>query len=169
MASTSVGPEAGPKLLLTDAPRTGDGSSYHLSQDWFEAAFSDPRSQIEPPHRCPDAMGRLMFSSGTTGRRRGPCYERARSPWQRSPSGSASAGRLSTSTSQLPGRAEVKPDAYPRGTSLAFERAKGMGETIAIDRKGRLVCDLGDGRWWDEERSAWRDGRGRLVRAPCPC
>ncbi len=22
---------------------------------------------------------------------------------------------------------------------------------------------LGDGRWWDEERSAWRDGRGRTL------
>ena len=34
---------------------------------------------------------------------------------------------------------------------------------------GRLVCHLGDGRWWDEELQVWRSGRGRpLRRLPAP-
>ena len=30
----------------------------------------------------------------------------------------------------------------------------------------RLVRHLGDGRWWDEQLQAWRDGRGRKVPSP---
>ena len=29
-------------------------------------------------------------------------------------------------------------------------------------------CHLGDGRWWDEERQSWRNGRGRVLRAVLP-
>ena len=31
---------------------------------------------------------------------------------------------------------------------------------------GQVVRHLGDGRWWDEARQTWRDGRGR--KSPCP-
>ncbi|RZT46432.1 hypothetical protein EV283_3380 [Sphingomonas sp. BK036] len=31
---------------------------------------------------------------------------------------------------------------------------------------GKVVVHLGDGRWWDPNRSIWRDGRGRRVRLP---
>ena len=45
---------------------------------------------------------------------------------------------------------------------IRFERAKGRCEACGRPH-GRLVQHLGDGRWWDEERSAWRDGRGRAL------
>ena len=45
---------------------------------------------------------------------------------------------------------------------IRFERAKGRCETCGRPH-GRLVQHLGDGRWWDEERAAWRDGRGRAL------
>ena len=50
---------------------------------------------------------------------------------------------------------------------IRFERAKGRCEHC-VRPHGQLVCHLGDGRWWDQERLAWRDGNGRLVRAPLP-
>ena len=30
----------------------------------------------------------------------------------------------------------------------------------------QIVRHLGDGRWWDEQQQAWRDGRGRRVPSP---
>ena len=45
---------------------------------------------------------------------------------------------------------------------IRFERAKGRCEACGRPHS-RLVQHLGDGRWWDEERSAWRDGRGRAL------
>ena len=45
---------------------------------------------------------------------------------------------------------------------IRFERAKGRCEACGRPH-GRLVQHLGDGKWWDEERSAWRDGRGRSL------
>ena len=50
---------------------------------------------------------------------------------------------------------------------IRFERAKGHCEHCARPH-GQLVCHLSDGRWWDQEQAAWRDGRGRLVRATLP-
>jgi hypothetical protein len=46
---------------------------------------------------------------------------------------------------------------------IRFERAQGHCEHCARPH-GRIVICLGDGRWWDAERSAWRDGQGRLLR-----
>ena len=46
---------------------------------------------------------------------------------------------------------------------IRFERAKGRCEHCARPH-GRIVICLSDGRWWDPERSAWRDGRGRVMR-----
>lgn len=46
--------------------------------------------------------------------------------------------------------------------SIRFGRAKGRCERCARPH-GRVVPHLGDGRWWDEERSCWRDGRGRRA------
>ncbi len=45
---------------------------------------------------------------------------------------------------------------------IRFERAKGRCETCGRPH-GRLVQHLGDGRWYDEERQAWMDGRGRAL------
>ena len=45
---------------------------------------------------------------------------------------------------------------------IRFERAGGRCEHCARPH-GQLVYRLGDGRWWDEERGAWRDGRGRRL------
>jgi len=56
------------------------------------------------------------------------------------------------------------PIDWPQLSALIrFERAKGRCEHCARPH-GRIVICLGDGRWWDAERSAWRDGQGRLLR-----
>ena len=47
---------------------------------------------------------------------------------------------------------------------IRFTRAKGRCEHCRRPH-GRDVLHLGDGMWWDEEASRWRDGRGRAVRA----
>ena len=51
--------------------------------------------------------------------------------------------------------------------TIRFERAKGRCERCARPH-GHLVCHRGDGRWWDEEAAAWRNGRGRTLRAAPP-
>ena len=45
---------------------------------------------------------------------------------------------------------------------IRFERAKGRCETCGRPH-GHLVRHLGDGKWWDEEYGAWRNGRGRVL------
>lgn len=45
---------------------------------------------------------------------------------------------------------------------IRFDRAKGRCETCGRPH-GRQVQHLGDGRWYDEDRQAWRDGRGRAL------
>ena len=47
--------------------------------------------------------------------------------------------------------------------SNRVRRAKGRCEGCGRPH-GRVVIHLGDGRWWDEERQAWRCGEGHLVR-----
>ncbi len=47
---------------------------------------------------------------------------------------------------------------------IRFDRAKGRCEQCERPH-GRLVCHLGDGRWWDEEHGIWRSGRGRPLRS----
>jgi hypothetical protein len=42
---------------------------------------------------------------------------------------------------------------------IRFEWAKGRCQGCGRPH-GRIVCHLGDGRWWDAERQAWRDGEG---------
>ena len=46
---------------------------------------------------------------------------------------------------------------------IRFSRAKGQCEGCGRPH-GRMVCHLGDGRWWDAERLIWRDGEGRRIR-----
>ena len=46
---------------------------------------------------------------------------------------------------------------------VRFHRAKGRCEGCGRPH-GREVRCLDDGRWWDEERGHWRDGRGRRAR-----
>ena len=46
---------------------------------------------------------------------------------------------------------------------VRFKRAGGRCEGCGRPH-GRDVVHLGDGRWWDEERSCWRDDRGRRLR-----
>jgi hypothetical protein len=46
---------------------------------------------------------------------------------------------------------------------IRFGRAKGRCEGCRRPH-GRIVCHLRDGRWWDAERGAWRDGQGRVAR-----
>ena len=55
------------------------------------------------------------------------------------------------------------PIDWPQLSALIrFERAKSRCEGCGRPH-GRFVCHLGDGRWWDPERSAWRDGQGRAL------
>ena len=46
---------------------------------------------------------------------------------------------------------------------IRFERAKGRCQGCRRPH-GRMICHLGDGRWWDPDRGTWRDGEGRRVR-----
>jgi hypothetical protein len=48
---------------------------------------------------------------------------------------------------------------------IRFRRAGGRCEGCGRPHLHRIVC-LSDGRWWDAEAGAWRDGRGRLRRRP---
>lgn len=51
---------------------------------------------------------------------------------------------------------------------IRFGRAGGQCEHCRRPH-GRDVLHLGDGRWWDEAGTCWRDGRGRRVRRlPAP-
>jgi len=50
---------------------------------------------------------------------------------------------------------------------VRFERAKGRCEQCGRPH-GNIVCHMGDGRWWDEHASVWRDGAGRIVRRAAP-
>jgi hypothetical protein len=51
---------------------------------------------------------------------------------------------------------------------IRFGRAKGRCEHCRRPH-GRDVLHLGNGVWWDEDASRWRDGRGRGVRLlPAP-
>ncbi|MFG5120482.1 hypothetical protein [Methylorubrum sp. POS3] len=45
---------------------------------------------------------------------------------------------------------------------IRFGRAKGRCENCRRPH-GRTVFCLGDGRWWDEDASSWRDGAGGIV------
>ncbi len=56
------------------------------------------------------------------------------------------------------------PIDWPQLSALIrFERAQGRCEGCGRSH-GRMICHLGDGRWWDPERAAWRDGTGRRIR-----
>jgi ribosomal protein S14 len=50
---------------------------------------------------------------------------------------------------------------------VRFRRARGRCEHCGRPH-GQDVQHVGDGRWYDEERRCWRDGRGRRVRVPFP-
>lgn len=45
---------------------------------------------------------------------------------------------------------------------IRFKRAGGRCEQCGRPH-GQTVKHLGDGVWWDEQRQAWRDGRGRAL------
>jgi hypothetical protein len=45
---------------------------------------------------------------------------------------------------------------------IRFERAQGQCQGCGRPH-GRIICHLGDGRWWDPQRQVWRDGEGRRV------
>ena len=68
----------------------------------------------------------------------------------------------------MPIRRELRwlyPIDWPQlSRQVRFVRARGRCERCGRPH-GRRVWHLGDGRWWDEEAGAWRDGRGREVAA----
>src|SRR5919202_4552868 len=47
---------------------------------------------------------------------------------------------------------------------IRFARAGGRCEQCGRPH-GETVLHLGDGRWWDEKRATWRDGRDRPIRS----
>ena len=47
---------------------------------------------------------------------------------------------------------------------IRFRRAGAFVRAVGVRMVEPLVYRLGDGRWWDAEAGAWRDGAGR--RAP---
>jgi hypothetical protein len=68
--------------------------------------------------------------------------------------------------SSMPIRPEYKwfyPIDWPQLSAvIRFERAKGRCERCGRPH-GREIQHLGDGRWWDEDERAWRNGRGRRL------
>jgi 5-methylcytosine-specific restriction endonuclease McrA len=55
------------------------------------------------------------------------------------------------------------PIDWPQLSALVrFERAEGRCQRCGRPH-GQEVRHLGDGRWWDEDRQAWRSGNGRLL------
>ncbi|KQT65861.1 MULTISPECIES: hypothetical protein [unclassified Aureimonas] len=50
---------------------------------------------------------------------------------------------------------------------IRFVRAKGRCEGC-LRPHGQTVVHLGDGRWWDAEALAWRNGKGRVLQALAP-
>jgi ribosomal protein S14 len=48
---------------------------------------------------------------------------------------------------------------------IRFGRAKGRCETCGRPH-GRLICQLNDGRWFDDLSAQWRDDRGEPVAWP---
>ena len=50
---------------------------------------------------------------------------------------------------------------------IRFRRAQGRCERCRRPHGG-LVYHLGDGRWWDEQASTWRNGKGRALRRLAP-
>lgn len=51
--------------------------------------------------------------------------------------------------------------------SIRFRRAGGRCDHCGRPH-GRLVCVLGDGRWYDQELAHWRDAKGRRARTNLP-
>ena len=51
--------------------------------------------------------------------------------------------------------------------AIRFKRAKGRCEGCRRPH-GKLVCHLGDGRWWDAQARIWRDGRGKTLKGLRP-
>ncbi len=73
IASMTPAPERAPTLLVTDTPHLEHGQDWpvvHVSREWLEVALRRPRPMIVPAHPAPEALGRVLFSSGTTGRRK---------------------------------------------------------------------------------------------------
>jgi hypothetical protein len=66
----------------------------------------------------------------------------------------------------LPIRPEFRwlyPIDWPQLSALIrFERAKGRCQCCGRPH-GKLVYHLGDGRWFDDERQVWRNGKGRVL------
>ena len=50
---------------------------------------------------------------------------------------------------------------------VRFVRARGHCEACGRPHGG-TIRHLGDGRWWDEQRQVWRDGKGRRIPSPAP-
>jgi hypothetical protein len=69
----------------------------------------------------------------------------------------------------MPIRPELRwlyPMDWPQLSAIIrFDRAKGRCQCCGRPH-GKLVYHLGDGRWFDEERQAWRTGKGRVLARP---
>lgn len=55
------------------------------------------------------------------------------------------------------------PIDWPQLSAMVrFQKAKGRCRQCQRPH-GRMVCHLGDGRWWDDERRRWRNDFGKTV------
>ena len=109
---------------------------------------------------------RKSILSGTCGARLPACRGRALNTIARGFSRCASFSQQALIHAHPPRAPLVSPDRLSRANR--FGRAKGLCEGCGRPH-GQQLRHLGDGRWWDEAKGAWRNGNGRPSRRqPAP-
>ena len=115
-----------------------------------KALLRDPEITVAEVAKAPGRRALDPLSPPAQGAHRGP----------------GSPDQLSTAMPIKPELRYFYPIDWPQVSRwVRFVRAKGCCEACGRPH-GQVVRHLGDGRWWDEVRQTWRDGRGREI--PCP-
>jgi acyl-CoA synthetase (AMP-forming)/AMP-acid ligase II len=70
IASMTAAPDWPATLLITDQPGPRGAGRLPVSKPWLTEVLQAPRPALQPVRPAPEAMARLMLSSGTTGPRK---------------------------------------------------------------------------------------------------